>query len=278
MQHTNRHRAAHWPGRQTAAPGRALGFSLEAGLALNHLPRGRFRVMGQPCSRAAVLRPSSETLTLNPPQTFASRIMKRPINLAVALASLACAAFHLQAQTTAFTYQGRLKDGGGAVTGIYDLRFMICDSGGGPAVVAGPLTNSPTSVTNGLFAVTLDFGSGIFTGADRWLEIALRTNGGHDFTTLLPRQALTPAPYAVYAANAGSAARAATAASAGSVSASNIAGTLATAQLPASVLTNGAAGVNLSGAFSGGFGGLTNFNMSIASFGSGVNRLRFPAS
>ena len=201
--------------------------------------------------------------------------MKRPINLAVALASLACAAFHLQAQTTAFTYQGRLKDGGGAVTGIYDLRFMICDSGGGPAVVAGPLTNSPTSVTNGLFAVTLDFGSGIFTGADRWLEIALRTNGGHDFTTLLPRQALTPAPYAVYAANAGSAARAATAASAGSVSASNIAGTLATAQLPASVLTNCAAGVNLSGAFSGGFGGLTNFNMSIASFGSGVNRLRF---
>ena len=29
---------------------------------------------------------------------------------------------------TAFTYQGRLADGGNAASGNYDLRFAICDS------------------------------------------------------------------------------------------------------------------------------------------------------
>ena len=51
-------------------------------------------------------------------------------------------------------------------------------------------------VSNGLFTVTLDFGSGIFTGADRWLEINVRTNGGGAFTTLSPRQRITTVPYA----------------------------------------------------------------------------------
>ena len=39
------------------------------------------------------------------------------------------------------------------------------------------MTNSPTLVSNGLFAVTLDFGAGAFTGVDCWLEIGVRTNG-----------------------------------------------------------------------------------------------------
>jgi hypothetical protein len=107
------------------------------------------------------------------------------------------------AQGTAFTYQGRLTSGTNAASGIYDLRFTVYDSSSGAGLVAGPLTNSPVAVSNGLFTVTLDFGAGVFTGADRWLEIGVRTNGGGAFTTLSPRQKLTPTPYALYAPNAG---------------------------------------------------------------------------
>src|SRR3954454_9156232 len=78
-------------------------------------------------------------------------------------------------QGSGFTYQGRLDDSGSPPNGSYDFILTVLDGGG--SVVAGPLTNSPTLVTNGLFTVTLDFGSGAFTGADRWLEIAVRTNG-----------------------------------------------------------------------------------------------------
>ena len=47
-------------------------------------------------------------------------------------------------------------------------------------------------VSNGLFTAVLDFGNN-FPGADRWLEIKVGTN------TLVPRQKLTPAPYAITA-------------------------------------------------------------------------------
>jgi hypothetical protein len=60
------------------------------------------------------------------------------------------------------------------------------------------LTNS-VGVTNGLFNTTLDFGPGVFGGDARWLDIAVRTNGGSAFTPLAPRQALTAAPYALTA-------------------------------------------------------------------------------
>jgi hypothetical protein len=92
------------------------------------------------------------------------------------------------AQGTAFTCQGRLNDGALPATGIYDLKCSIYDSTNDPGtLVAGPLTNSATAVSNGLFAATLDFGAGAFNGAVRWLEIAVRTNGNGAFTTLTPR-------------------------------------------------------------------------------------------
>src|SRR3954468_18540432 len=115
------------------------------------------------------------------------------------------------AQSTAFTYQGRLGDNSQPANGSYDLQFTVYDSTNLPGTgVAGPLTNSTTTVSNGLFTVALDFGAGVFTGADRWLEIAVRTNGAAGpYATLNPRQALTAAPYALYAPNSGLAATAA---------------------------------------------------------------------
>ena len=168
----------------------------------------------------------------------------------------------VHAQGTAFMYQGRLNDSGSPANGNYDLRFTIYDSTNIPGtVIAGPLTNSATAVSNGLFTVTLDFGPGTFTGPARWLDIGVRTNGSvNTFTSLSPRQPILAVPYAIFANTA-----------------SNLSGSLPAAQLsgtlPASAfagytntvaLTNGA---NLfSGSFSGSFSGngtnLVNLNAS----------------
>ena len=61
--------------------------------------------------------------------------------------------------------------------------------------------HSAITVSNGLFLVMLDFGS-VFTGTNYWLEIGVRTNGNGVFTTLAPRQPITPTPYAIFAEGA----------------------------------------------------------------------------
>ena len=99
---------------------------------------------------------------------------------------------------TVFTYQGRLTDGGSPANGEYDFRFELYDAASGGAQVGSMVPKENTAVTDGLFTVELDFGSGIFTGDARWLEIGVRPGAsGGLFTTLMPRQALTPAPYAL---------------------------------------------------------------------------------
>jgi hypothetical protein len=126
---------------------------------------------------------------------------------------------------TAFTYQGRLNDGGQPANGSFDLKFTLCDAASGGTPVGGPITKSPMAVTNGLFSVTLDFGAE-FDGSARWLEIAVRSSGSPaDFTLLTPRQPLTPTPYALFAPSAGMAASATIASSVvpGSVGATGLA-------------------------------------------------------
>jgi hypothetical protein len=126
------------------------------------------------------------------------------------------------AQDTAFTYQGWLNASNAPATGNYDITFTLFATNTTGTLIAGPVTNAATVVSNGLFAVTLDFGDQ-FPGANRWLELGVRTNGAAAFTTLAPRQALTPTPYAIHAATAGA------------VAATNVTGTLQTAQMPAGV-------------------------------------------
>ncbi len=127
---------------------------------------------------------------------------------AIALAAF-CSLFALNhsacAQGTAFTYQGRLNSGGSPANGSYDLQFSLFAANAGGVAIAGPVTNSAVSVTNGLFTTTVDFGNA-FAGASNWLQIAVSTNGANAFGPLSPRQQLTPTPYAIYAesANAGS--------------------------------------------------------------------------
>jgi hypothetical protein len=110
--------------------------------------------------------------------------------------------FTARAQGTAFTYQGRLNSGTNPANGMYDFVFAIYGSPTGTIDGFANQTNSAAPVSNGLFTVALDLGQpGIFTGPDRWLEIAVRTNGNGAYATLVPRQKLTPTPYAITAGN-----------------------------------------------------------------------------
>ena len=142
----------------------------------------------------------------------------------------------LHAQGTAFTYQGRLNASGAPANGSYDIAFTLYATNTSGVAIAGPVTNTAVGVTNGLFTTTVDFGDA-FTGASNWLEIAVSTNAANNFTTLAPRQQLTPVPYAITAAN--------------------VSGTISAAQLPAAVVTNGASGVSFSGTFNGNGTGLS---------------------
>ena len=109
-------------------------------------------------------------------------------------------ACELPAQTTAFTYQGVLSDGGQPAAGEYELRFALYDVAEGGTEVAGAITNGPVEVTEGVFTTLLDFGLEAFTNGQPWLEIGVRMSGSSEaFTTLIPRQALTPVPTALYA-------------------------------------------------------------------------------
>jgi hypothetical protein len=104
--------------------------------------------------------------------------------------------------STAFTYQGTLTDNGQPANGTYDFRIDLYDAAD-VGVLLGTLTLEDITVTRGTFTVQLDYGSGVFNGQARWLEIAVRPGISTDtFTTLTPRQALTAAPYAHFARQA----------------------------------------------------------------------------
>ncbi|MBX3266915.1 MAG: tail fiber domain-containing protein [Acidobacteria bacterium] len=101
------------------------------------------------------------------------------------------------AQTTAFSFQGKLSDGGIPANGSYDLQFRIYDSLAGGTQVGSSVGISGVIATGGIFSVELDFGAGAFDGGDRWLEIAVSPAGAATFTTLAPRQRLGSSPYAI---------------------------------------------------------------------------------
>jgi hypothetical protein len=163
--------------------------------------------------------------------------MKSFLTAVVAGCALVAAGNMALAQSAAFTYQGRLTDSGQSVNGLYDFTFSLFDTNG--VSVGGPLTNSGVGVTNGLFTVTLDFGTQVFSGSNIWLEISVSTNGANAFSTLSPRQSITPAPWAL--------------------TANNLSGPLPSASLGGTY--NGAVALNNpSNSFAGDGSGLTNLN------------------
>ena len=129
--------------------------------------------------------------------------------LALLLMSINSNPLSLFAQGSAFTYQGRLNDGGTPANGVYDLRFAIYDASANGSQAGNSVTNLATGVSNGLFAVTLNFG-GIFT---------------HKITLTSPHARMEPARFRAHAAGSQSRPRPAIFAN----STSNLLGTLPTA-------------------------------------------------
>src|SRR5207248_8694174 len=108
------------------------------------------------------------------------------------------------AQTTVFTYQGRLNDGGTAANGVLDMQFKLYDAADprASAQIGSTITNSNVAVTNGIFTVRLDFGASALPGANRFLDVSVRRSSSDPYTVLAPRQPVTSAPYAIRSANA----------------------------------------------------------------------------
>lgn len=184
--------------------------------------------------------------------------MKRELCILLALPLLPVFDLHLStlfAQGTAFTYQGRLSSSGSPAGGTYDFRFRLAADPLGNTYLGSPVLTNGVAVNNGLFVATIDFGPDWFNGSNYWLEVDVRTNRASGYSALTPLQMFTPTPYAIFATTA-----------------SNLSGTLPTAQLSGTVasanfsgsygnaLTLNNAGNSFSGSFTGNGGGLTSLN------------------
>ena len=173
--------------------------------------------------------------------------IKSCIAWAIALAAIVIGNLSAQAATlsTGFSYQGRLFDGGTAANGQYEMEFILRDQATGGNQVGTTIAIAPVTVTNGLFQVTVDFGTNVWDGDARWLDVSVRTNGSTSPHTLLtPSQLIQPVPYAIHSIKAG-----------------ELVGTLPSTQLsgqyPNPVTLNNAAN-----AFGGNGSGLTSLNAS----------------
>jgi hypothetical protein len=118
----------------------------------------------------------------------------------LSLALLSMASQLSAQQTTAFTYQGQLRDGGTNANGNYTMTFKLYDAVTNGNQIGSAMVNSPT-LANGLFTVNLDFGN-VFNGNARWLDITAQY-AANTPETLTPRVQVLPTPYAQFAAVAG---------------------------------------------------------------------------
>ena len=103
-----------------------------------------------------------------------------------------------------FTYQGQLRNVGALVNGPVDLRITLWDSDAAGAQV-GPINNyQALPITDGRFAVGLNFGETAFDGSNCWVQSEFRSPAGSgQYLTLNPRDKIMATPYAMFALNGG---------------------------------------------------------------------------
>lgn len=104
--------------------------------------------------------------------------------------------------TGTFTYQGQLRRDNSGVNGSCTMIFRLYDHPTASTNQIGNAVTASVPVVNGRFTVNLNFGGSAFNGDNRWLDI--QVNCGDGTVALSPRQALTAAPYALYATDSAS--------------------------------------------------------------------------
>jgi len=106
--------------------------------------------------------------------------------------------------STSFTYQGKLNYFSNPADGSFDFEFKLFDAESLGGQVGSTIQKNDLAVSNGLFAVELDFGSSPYTGNGLWLEISVRQGAETGaYTMLTPRQKVNPTPYSQYSYNSG---------------------------------------------------------------------------
>ena len=101
-----------------------------------------------------------------------------------------------------FSYQGRLDDASGPVTNTCDFQFSLWDGSTGGSQIGSTETLGNIVVDEGVFSSIINssgtFGNNPFTGEERFLQVAVRCPASSgEYATLIPRQTLTPVPYAM---------------------------------------------------------------------------------
>ncbi len=133
--------------------------------------------------------------------------MRTPIAFifgALAATLVAAAAFRGAGQPldSTFTYQGQLRSAGQLVNGNVDVRFTLWDSDVGGTQIGNANSFNNYPLTDGRFALGLNFGTGAFNGDQRWVQVEFRNPAGTgQYLTLAPRDKILAAPYALYALN-----------------------------------------------------------------------------
>ena len=134
-----------------------------------------------------------------------TRVLNRKLIPTAVLVLLLCTQSAI-AQGTAFTYQGKLSDGGNPATGSFDMQFKMFDALTDGTQQGTTVANPAVQATAGIFTVELDFGAGVFDGSARYLEVCVRPAGSPDpYTVLAPRQSITSTPYATHSMKAAAA-------------------------------------------------------------------------
>ena len=209
---------------------------------------GYFSLNGRP----AINYQTGSSLFLRGP--FGMNLANLPaLNIVEANLSFGPAQFLLRAFTAdnAFTYQGELKSGGAAYTGNADVRVQIFRHPTSNEALDQARIIQGVAVDAGRFTVSIPAEPRQFVDfeGDLYLDIAVRTNPAAPFTTLTPRQRLSPAVHAMASQYAAVASYADTA---GSVASGTLTAPVTISNGDPGIATNGGSLLNVTGA-SGGY-------------------------
>ncbi len=127
-------------------------------------------------------------------------VSRKPLWLFCVCWTLVLTGAHAAPLGTAFTFSGRLVYQNQPANGNFDLHVALFDDATAGSQAGPPLNLNGLNIVSGLFITNMDFGS-VFDGKAYWLEINARPSGNGAYTTLVPRLAINPAPYALNAAN-----------------------------------------------------------------------------